>query len=127
MSEPIKYQIEVTAESTYLEEQSDEAAEQYVFAYRVRMTNTGEVPAKLISRYWHITDATGAVQEVRGLGVIGEQPVIKPGQQFEYTSGVSLNTPVGTMRGSYQMVAEDGIPFEADVPQFVLSIPRTLH
>ncbi|WP_137937619.1 Co2+/Mg2+ efflux protein ApaG [Chitinivorax sp. B] len=127
MSESNKYRIDIEAESAYLQEQSDEQADQYVFAYHIRMTNTGETAAKLISRYWVITDATGSVQEIRGLGVIGEQPILKPGQSFEYTSGISLGTPVGTMHGRYQMVAEDGIPFEAEIPEFVLSIPRTLH
>jgi len=85
------------------------------------------VPAQLISRHWIITDSDNRVQEVRGMGVVGEQPLLKPDQSFEYTSGTAIATPVGTMRGSYQMVAEDGVAFEAAIPEFTLSIPRVLH
>lgn len=121
------YDITVTAESLYLPDQSDEAAERYVFAYRIRITNTGEVAAKLISRHWIITDAHQQVQEVRGDGVVGEQPYLQPGESFEYTSGTSIATPVGTMRGSYRMQADDGTEFDAPIAEFTLSIPRTLH
>jgi ApaG protein len=127
MSEPKKYDIKVTAQSFFLPDQSDEENDQYVFAYTVRIENTGQMPAQVISRHWIITDADQQVQEVRGMGVVGEQPVLKPGQHFEYTSGSSINTIVGTMRGTYQMVAEDGTRFDAIVPEFTLSVPRVLH
>jgi ApaG protein len=111
----------------YLPDQSDESAERYVFAYTITITNTGTIPAQLISRHWVITDSDNKVQEVKGLGVVGEQPLIKPGESYEYTSGSAINTPVGTMKGSYQMVAEDGVKFDAPIPEFVLSVPRVLH
>ncbi len=122
-----KYQITVRAVARFLPEQSSPENNQFVFAYRVTIRNTGSVSARLISRHWIITDAENKVQEVRGLGVIGEQPTLKPGESHEYTSGSSLATPVGTMRGSYQMVAEDGTKFEAPIPEFVLSVPSALH
>jgi ApaG protein len=109
----------------YLPEQSD--AQQYVFAYTITLHNTGTIAAQLISRHWIITDGNHEVQEVRGLGVIGEQPNLAPGERFEYTSGASIPTPVGTMRGSYQMVAADGTRVDAPIPEFTLSIPRVLH
>ncbi|NWG86165.1 MAG: Co2+/Mg2+ efflux protein ApaG [Hydrogenophilaceae bacterium] len=127
MSDNRKYEITVTPVATYIPEQSDEATNRYVFAYTITITNTGEVPAQLISRYWLITDANQETQEVKGLGVVGEQPFLKPGDSFEYTSGTALATPVGTMRGAYQMMAEDGHAFEAEIPEFVLSMPRVLH
>jgi ApaG protein len=98
-----------------------------VFAYTITVTNTGTVAAQLVSRHWFITDADHQVQEVRGAGVVGRQPVLKPGESFEYTSGASIATAVGTMHGSYRMVAEDGTEFDAAIPLFTLSIPRTLH
>lgn len=122
-----KYAVSVTAQSFYLPDQSDEDNDQYVFAYTIRITNTGQVTAKLISRHWFITDADNNVQEVRGIGVVGEQPTLRPGESFEYTSGSSLSTIVGTMRGSYQLTAEDGTRFEAVIPEFTLSVPRVLH
>ena len=121
------YLIAVSAATKYLAEQSDESAGRYVFAYTITIRNSGQVAAQLISRHWLITDAQGLVQEVRGLGVVGAQPLLQPGESFEYTSGTSIATPVGTMRGSYQMVAEDGARFEASIPEFTLSIPRVLH
>jgi ApaG protein len=127
MSEHSKYGIQVVARTSYLAEQSDEAAARFVFAYTITITNTGEVPAQLISRHWIITDANAHTQEVRGLGVVGEQPLLKPGESFEYTSGTSIATVVGTMRGTYQMVAEDGHKFDAAIPEFTLSVPRVLH
>lgn len=127
MSVRDKYRISVMPRAAYLPEQSDEAAGRYVFSYTITITNTGEVAAQLISRHWIITDANRAVQEVRGLGVVGEQPLLKPGDSYEYTSGTVIATPVGTMRGSYQMVAEDGHQFDAEIPEFVLSMPRLLH
>ena len=121
------YDIVVSAATQYLADQSDEATGRYVFAYTITIRNTGSVAAQLISRHWVITDAQGLVQEVRGLGVVGSQPLLQPGEHFEYTSGASIATPVGTMRGSYQMVAADGTRFEAAIPQFTLSVPRVLH
>ena len=127
MAEEKLYTIEVGAATQYLAEQSDEAAGRYVFAYTITLRNTGTVAAQLISRHWIITDAQGLVQEVRGLGVVGAQPLLEPGESFEYTSGASIATPVGTMRGSYQMLAEDGTRFEAPIAEFTLSVPRVLH
>jgi len=122
-----QYAIAVSAQTQYLADQSDEATGRYVFAYTITLRNSGNVPAQLISRHWIITDSQGLVQEVRGLGVVGAQPLLRPGESYEYTSGTSIATPVGTMRGSYQMVAEDGTRFEAPIPEFTLSIPRVLH
>jgi ApaG protein len=127
MSSTKPYDIKVSANAFFVPEQSDEENDQYVFAYTIKITNIGSVGAKLISRHWVITDAEGKVQEVRGVGVVGEQPELKPGESFEYTSGSSLETIVGTMRGSYQMVATDGTRFEAMIPEFTLSVPRVLH
>lgn len=127
MPDRAKYAIQVSARTTFLPEQSDEAAGRYVFAYTITITNAGTVPAQLISRHWIITDANERVQEVRGLGVVGEQPVLKPQESFEYTSGTSIATIVGTMRGSYQMLADDGHEFEAPIAPFTLSVPRVLH
>ncbi|MEN6585725.1 MAG: Co2+/Mg2+ efflux protein ApaG [Sulfuricella sp.] len=127
MADSKKYEIQVDTEAIYLPDQSDESSGRYVFAYTISISNTGTEAAQLVSRHWVITDATNQVQEVRGLGVVGEQPLLRPGERFEYTSGTSLATPVGTMRGSYQMVAEDGTHFEAPVAEFSLAIPRVLH
>lgn len=121
------YNIEVNVETQYIEEQSLPEQDHYVFAYTIILRNSGEVPAQLLSRHWVITDANNKVQEVRGDGVVGEQPHLKPGESYRYTSGTMLETPVGTMRGSYQMIADDGVEFDAEVPQFTLSMPRTLH
>lgn len=122
-----QYQIRVQARPFYLPEQSNEAAEQYTFAYQITIENTGSITAKLIARHWIIEDGSGKTQEVRGLGVIGEHPELAPGEVYEYTSGVTLDTPVGSMRGTYQMIAADGTEFEAIIEQFILSMPRTLH
>lgn len=122
-----KYQITIATATAYIPDQSDEESDRYIFAYTITITNTGEVPAQLISRRWLITDANQQTQEVQGIGVVGEQPKLKPGESFEYTSGTALATPVGTMSGSYQMVAEDGHAFDAEIPEFVLSMPRVLH
>ena len=121
------YQMTVSVQAQYLEDQSDPDRSHYVFAYAVTIKNTGDVTAQVISRHWVITDANNQVQEVRGLGVVGHQPLLKPGEQFEYTSGTSLATPQGSMRGEYLCVAEDGEQFDAPIPEFVLSLPRTLH
>ncbi|HWS13493.1 MAG TPA: Co2+/Mg2+ efflux protein ApaG [Rhodocyclaceae bacterium] len=127
MAESRKYEIEVAAVTQYLEEQSDPASGRYVFSYTITIRNTGTVAAQLISRHWIITDAESHVQEVRGLGVVGHQPFLKPGESFEYTSGCALATPVGTMQGSYQMTAEDGTQFDAPIAEFTLAMPRVLH
>ena len=127
MAESKKYQIIVSAYPQYVADQSDPEREHYLFAYTIRIINTGTVAAQLISRHWIITDGNLRVEEVRGLGVVGEQPLIRPGETYEYSSGCQLETPVGTMRGNYQMVAEDGTSFEAEIPEFTLSIPRVLH
>lgn len=122
-----KHQIEVSVKTTYVPAQSAPESNRYVFAYTVTITNSGSVPAKLLARHWVITDANEKTQEVRGEGVVGEQPYLIPGMSFEYTSGTILETPVGVMRGSYQMVADDGTRFDAEIPAFTLSVPRTLH
>jgi len=127
MAESKRYEITVATKSTYLADQSDPSRNQYVFGYTIKLTNTGDVSAQLISRHWYITDGDHRVQEVKGLGVIGQQPVIKPGESFEYSSGASIPTPVGTMRGTYQLMGEDGTTFEAPIAPFTLSVPRTLH
>jgi ApaG protein len=127
MTDPSRYRIEVNATTQYLADQSDEAAGRYVFAYTITLRNSGSVAAQLISRHWVITDAQGRVQEVRGLGVVGEQPLLEPGQSYGYTSGTAIATAVGTMKGAYQMVATDGTRFEATIPEFTLSVPRVLH
>ena len=127
MAERKNYEIDVSAKTQFLAEQSDPPNGRYVFAYTITIRNTGDVLAQLVSRHWIITDAEGRVQEVRGLGVIGQQPMLKPGESFEYTSGCAINTPVGTMRGAYQMVAEDGTHFEAPIGEFALAMPRVLH
>ena len=122
-----KYDITVTVRASYIADQSDEAAGRYVFAYSVRILNSGSISAQLMGRHWIITDGENRVQEVRGLGVVGEQPHLKPQESYEYTSGTAIATPVGTMRGTYQMVAEDGVVFDATIPEFTLSMPRILH
>jgi len=127
MAESKKYEIMVVPQAAYLAEQSDPSRNQYAFAYTITLTNTGTVPAQLLSRHWIITDSDHHVQEVKGLGVVGQQPLLKPGESFEYTSGASLPTAVGTMRGTYQMMAEDGHQFDAEIPVFTLSVPRVLH
>ena len=121
------YDIEVSVETTYVAEQSEPEQDRFVFAYTITLFNRGSVSAQLLSRHWIITDADSQVEEVRGEGVVGEQPVLKPGEGFRYTSGAVIETPVGTMQGSYQMLAEDGQEFDTAIPKFVLSAPRTLH
>ncbi|HXR58175.1 MAG TPA: Co2+/Mg2+ efflux protein ApaG [Burkholderiales bacterium] len=127
MAQAKRCEIMVSASVRYLAEQSDEKTGRYVFAYTINIRNTGEATAQLISRHWIITDSQGLVQEVRGLGVVGNQPVLRPGESHEYSSGTAIATPVGTMKGSYQMIAEDGTRFEAEIPEFTLSVPRVLH
>ena len=127
MAESGKYNITVAVKSAYLADQSDPSRNQFVFAYTITITNAGAISAQLISRHWIITDSEHQVQEVKGPGVVGQQPKLQPGESFEYTSGTSLPTAVGTMRGTYQMIAEDGRTFDADIPLFTLSVPRVLH
>ena len=127
MAQEKHFDIAVGTTTQYLADQSDESAERYVFAYTITIRNSGNATAQLISRHWIITDARGQVQEVRGLGVVGAQPTLRPGESFEYTSGTSIATPVGTMRGTYQMAGEDGSRFDAAIPEFTLAVPRVLH
>ena len=119
--------IDVTVRCEYRADSSEPAASRYAFAYHITISNRSNEHAQLISRHWIITDAHDTVQEVRGLGVVGKQPLLKPGESFQYTSGSALSTPVGTMKGSYQMVAEDGTHFDAEIPEFTLAMPRVLH
>ncbi len=122
-----RYECVVTVETEFLPDQSDLERNRYAFAYHIKIVNTGNVTAQLISRHWVIDEFNGELQEVRGLGVVGAQPLLKPGQLFEYTSGTVLTTPNGKMHGSYQMVADDGTAFDVMVPAFTLSMPRVLH
>lgn len=122
-----KHDIQVNVQSYYIKEQSNPADNLYVFAYTVNIHNKGSVPAKLLTRHWIITDSDGNTQEVTGEGVIGEQPYIQPGDSFEYTSGTHMETPVGSMHGSYQMIADDGVNFDAEIPAFTLALPSALH
>lgn len=121
------YRIEVRPIPHFIAEQSDPEAGNYVFAYTITIKNIGQAAAQLVSRHWIITDGNETVQEVRGQGVVGQQPLLKPGQSYEYTSGCALPTPVGTMKGTYQMVGEDGTRFDAEIPEFVLAVPNHLH
>ncbi len=127
MAEAKKYDVTVVARATYVADQSDPSRNQYVFAYTITVTNTGTVAVRLLSRHWIITDGDHHVQEVKGQGVVGQQPLLAPGESFEYTSGANLPTAVGTMRGTYQMVADDGLAFDAVIAPFTLSVPRVLH
>ncbi|BAV32330.1 magnesium transporter ApaG [Sulfuricaulis limicola] len=122
-----KHQIQIDVRTSYLPGQSEPGQNRYVFAYTITITNSGSVPARLVTRHWIITDANEQKREVHGEGVVGEQPYLLPGTSFQYTSGTILETPVGTMQGSYQMIADDGTAFDAEIPSFTLSIPRTLH
>ncbi|MDR3400687.1 MAG: Co2+/Mg2+ efflux protein ApaG [Pandoraea sp.] len=122
-----QYEFTVTVRPQYLPEQSEPDRRQFAFAYTITIRNSGEVPAQLISRHWVITDGDNHVQEVNGLGVVGHQPFLQPGEQFEYTSWAMVATPVGTMRGEYFCVAEDGTRFDAPIAEFALTMPRTLH
>jgi ApaG protein len=127
MAEKSPYDVKVATKCFYLVEQSVPEQSRYVFAYTITIRNEGALPAKLLTRHWIITDANGKIEEVRGEGVVGEQPYLRPGEGFQYTSGAVIETPVGSMRGSYQMQADDGINFDANIPTFTLSVPRTLH
>lgn len=127
MTSPQTYDCLVTVKTQYLADQSNIEASQYVFSYTIQITNTGTVAAQLISRHWVITDSNNKTQEVRGLGVVGDQPLLEPGASYEYTSGTMMNTPVGTMHGTYQMTAVDGTQFDVEIPTFTLAMPRVLH
>jgi ApaG protein len=120
-------ELKVQVKTVYLGDQSQPEADRYTFAYTVTMENTGTVAAKLLGRRWLITDANGKVMEVIGEGVVGEHPYLRPGEAFEYTSAATIETPVGSMQGSYQLLADDGVPFEAPIAAFSLAIPRRLH
>jgi ApaG protein len=124
-----KYALRVEVQPQYLPEQSAPEQGLYSFAYTITISNTGDVPAQLVSRHWVITNELGEIEEVKGLGVVGQQPLLKPGESFEYTSGCRLRTPSGTMQGSYFCVAEDGERFDVEIPLFVLDdgSRRVLH
>jgi len=119
--------IRISVETSFIEEKSSVEHNRYFFNYTITISNDGLVPAQLVSRHWIITDANEESFEVKGLGVVGEQPLIQPHESYTYTSGTEINTPVGSMHGSYQMVSEDGTSFDAEIPMFILSMPRTLH
>ena len=121
------YDIDIRVATRFLDEQSVPADGHFVFAYTIRILNRGKVPARLMARHWVITDANGKVQEVRGDGVVGEQPWLRPGDDFEYSSGAVLETAYGTMQGNYDMLADDGTRFDAPIAVFTLSVPRTVH
>jgi len=121
------YECTVAVETEFLADQSDITRNRYAFAYHIKITNTGNVAAQLISRHWVIKEANGEQQEVKGLGVVGVQPLLNPNEYFEYTSGTVLSTPMGEMHGTYQMVADDGTQFDAEIQAFVLNMPRVLH
>jgi ApaG protein len=127
IEQPPDYRIKVAVRSIYIDDESAPEDNKYVFAYTVTIRNVGTVPAQLLTRHWIITDADGKIQEVNGDGVVGEQPRLAPGEDFQYTSAALIETPVGTMGGSYQMVADDGVSFDAEIPLFRLSIPNILH
>jgi ApaG protein len=122
-----KYAFAVSVETAYLADQSSPETNQYAFSYTITIANIGSIAAQLISRHWIITDANNHVQEVKGLGVVGAQPLLQPGEQFQYTSGTLLATPIGSMRGTYQIVAEDGTFFDAEIESFTLAVPKMLN
>ena len=124
---PSDYAITIDVATRFLDEQSAPEDGRFVFAYTIHIRNHGKVPARLLDRHWVITDANGKIQEVRGEGVVGEQPWLRPGDDFQYTSGAVLETPLGTMQGSYGMLADDGTRFDAPIAAFTLSVPRTVH
>lgn len=127
MSDKPNHRISVDVSTNFLDEQSEPELDRYVFSYTITIANQGDVAAALLSRHWIITDANGKVQEVRGDGVVGEQPHLNPGEQFRYSSGTVLETPVGSMEGSYQMLADDGVRFDALIAPFTLAVPGLLH
>jgi ApaG protein len=121
------HSIVVNVQTVFVEAQSEPEEARYVFAYTIKITNEGAQPAKLLTRHWIITDSNGKVQEVKGEGVIGQQPYLQPGEFFQYTSGTVIETPVGSMQGSYQMLSDDGNHFDAEILPFSLSVPKMLH
>ena len=121
------YDIQVKVNTQYIEAESSADANRFVFSYTITIENQGDIPAKLLSRHWIITDANNRVQEVKGKGVIGEQPYLRPGQSFQYTSGTMLETPVGSMQGTFQMIADDDHHFDAIIDPFSLALPRMLN
>ena len=125
--DPVPHQIRVEVETSYLDEQSDPKERRYVFSYTITIRNEGLESARLLTRHWVITDANGKVQEVRGDGVVGEQPYLKPGQGFRYSSGAVLETPVGVMQGSYEMITDGGMRFDAPIATFRLAMPGILQ
>jgi len=127
MSEETNYNIKVTVGSQYIEAESNPEANRFVFAYTITIENMGNIAAKLLSRHWIITDANNRVQEVKGKGVIGEQPYLRPGDSFQYTSGTMMETPVGSMQGTYQMIADDEYHFDAIIEPFTLALPKMLN
>ena len=127
MNRPAENALDIEVATRYLDDQSEPEQDRYVFAYTIHIRNRGTVPARLLARHWVITDANGKVQEVEGEGVVGEQPWLRPGEDFEYTSGAMLETDLGTMQGHYRMLADDGTRFDAPIPPFTLTVPRTLH
>jgi ApaG protein len=127
MERRTNYSLDISVATRYLDDQSEPEQDRFVFAYTIHIRNSGKVPARLLGRHWLITDANGKVQEVHGEGVVGEQPWLRPGEDFEYTSGAVLETDLGTMEGRYDMLADDGTQFDAPIPAFTLTVPRTLH
>ena len=125
--EKISYEIRIEVATNYIVDQSEPDVGRYVFAYTITIENIGNLPARLLSRHWVITDANGKVQEVTGDGVVGEQPHLNPGETFRYSSGAVLETPVGAMQGSYRMEADNGTNFDAPIPPFTLAVPGVLH
>jgi len=121
------YELKIQVATQYVDDQSEPEGDRYVFAYTITIENLSDLPAKLLSRHWVITDANGKVQEVSGDGVVGEQPKLNPGETFRYSSGAVLETPVGAMQGSYHLKADDGIGFDAPIPAFTLAVPGVLH
>ena len=127
MNEEQDYNIGISVKTSFIPEQSDPDNERFAFAYTITIKNEGDIPAKLMTRHWIISHGNGKVEEVQGDGVVGEQPYLRPGEDFEYTSGTILETPIGDMMGTYHMIADDGIEFDADIPHFALTLPGSLH
>lgn len=127
MTQSIPHNFDVKVEAAYIPSESDPDGARYIFAYTITIMNKGDAPAQLLNRHWVITDSNGKVQEVKGEGVVGEQPYIKPGQGFQYTSGTMLETPFGVMQGTYEMISDSGDSFNAEVKPFRLATPQVLH